>query len=559
MAGSLVDASFSAIPVAGTYAAYAGSIGLASEAGDTLSGPVSGTPNTPIIRLANTPGWLERQDFFYDFYFRIWITPIGLLDLGGVSSEQIIPISVWSAYPDSAKTLTSIGIDGLDDGQLNQPGLTPLLFDALEMKNFTLTVGTSGSPSINVLITWNFNSDISQSLNVVGFRARIWPLQADWREPPLDRYEWLTDVMESRSGFEQRVQLREIPRRTIQSTFVVSGDDLGWFDALLVGWGSRGFLIPVWYDKSRLDQKFTAGSQRFYCDTSKREFAPGSYILVGSDLKSAVAAEVQQVFADGVLVKRVVATSFAKGQAIWPARAVRVTSPAQQTQHTAGVIATRITFEVTDQPDITPVPSTTLYKGLQVLTREHNWASTISRSYDRKLTILDNDTGSPLWIDLSNWAQITRQYNFMLMSSADRQDFIGWLSSLRGRVTPFWRENRETLIEMSTRQPAATTALLHITPIGFPALLFGMANRMALVLRHINGTVYYRTILAADTDVASGDELLTLDVNLPASVPSDWKLITYLELVRLDADAIEIAHASDDVAQVQMALRGIKQ
>lgn len=560
MGAFLADADFAAADVPGIFAEFASDIsGLADAIAALYQTAISGSFNSPVNALPPTTGTLERQDFFYDFYFRIWVTPSGIFNLGGISSEQRIAVDVWNAYPDSAQTLSAINATGMDDSSLIEPVSTPHTYAPLELQQYTLVVSSTGAPSIDILLDFVFDGLPLNSLEVTGFRAKVWPLQTDWREPPLDRYEWLTDVMESRSGFEQRVELREVPRRTIESTFVVTDNDLGWFDALLFAWGARGFLIPLWFDQSKLTQAFFGGGTRLFCDTTGREFGAGSYILIGSDLRTAFAAQVAEVFTDGVSTTRPVPGNYLTNDLIWPARAVRVTSPAQQAQHTAGVVEMRITFEVTDQPDITPVPSATLYKGLQVLTREHNWADDITRTYERKITILDNSTGSPLWIDLNNWAQITRQLNFLLASRVDRQNFIGWLSSVSGRCVPFWREDRETMLQMTVRQDPGATALLRIVPIDFPTLLYGMPNRMAIVLRHIDGSVYYATVLTAATDVVNGDELLTLDVNLPASVPSDWRLITYLELMRLDADAIEIAHASDEVAQVQMTIRGIKQ
>lgn len=519
----------------------------------------NGAFNTPIDTLPAVPGWIERQDYLYDYYFRIWVVPSGLLDIGGLSSEQHIPILVWNAYPDGPKTLTALDVSGMDKNTLVGPGNPPIEFGPLEFQNYTLILSANGTPVIDVTMIWRFDGAVPQQLEVTGFRAKTWPIPVDWRNPPVDRFEWLTDVQESRSGYEQRMELRQAPRRTIEGTFVVTEDDLGWFDALLFSWGARGFLLPVWYDKTVLSQALPNGEDRVYCDTSYREFTAGGFILIGDDLRTATAMQIVEVYADGVLLKRAVSSSIAKGTSVWPARQCRLNNPVQQTQHAAGVVEMRVTFEITDQDDIPAVPSTTTMNGYQVLTREHNWLYTINRAYARKLTILDNTTGLPEWIDLSNWSQITRQIKLLLIDRANRRDFIGWLASVSGRLTPFWREDRETMLEMTDNQGVGETSLLHIKPVGFPTLLYGQPGRMALALRHQSGAVYYRLIVAAQTDVATGDEILRLDTNLPASVPSDWRLITYLEFVRLDADAIEIAHQSDEVSEVQFTMRGVKQ
>jgi len=559
MADTLV--TYDAATVVGTWADDA-QTGV-TDAADANVQSTPGTGLAPGAVAATVPpattAWMEQQEFFFDFYFRIWITPSGLDDIGGVSSEQTIQISVWNAYPFDTKTLASVDIQGLDDNTLVTPGNTPLDFGILAMKNYTLIVSASGTPVIDVLITWNFTGEPALSLNVVGFRTKIWAVPLDWRNPPLDRFEWLTDVQESRSGFEQRLELRQAPRRTIEGTFIVTGDDLGWFDAMLFSWGARGFLVPIWYDSTILTAALPNGSARVYCDTTDREFVVGGFVIIGNDLRTAAAMQISEVYSDGLLLTRPVSVDIDSNVSIWPARAARVTSPAQQTQHTAGVIEMRITFEITDQDDIDPIASDTSMDGYQVLTRDHNWLYTIERSYARKLTILDNSTALPQWLDLSNWSQITRQLKMLLQDRSNRRDFIGWLSSVAGRLTPFWREDRETMLRMTASQPVGETALLHIVPIGFPTLLYGQPCRMAVSMRHVDGTVYYRKIVNAQTDVTTGDEVLTLETTIPASVASDWRLISYLEFVRLDADAIEIAHQSDEVSEVQFSIRGVKQ
>lgn len=506
-----------------------------------------------------TTAWMEQQEFFFDYYFRIWLSPSGQYDIGGVATQQDIPILVWNAYPSDIKTLASLDVQGIDDNTLITPGTPPLDFKPLEVKNYTLIVSATGTPTIDVLMTWNFTGDPAVSLEVTGFRAKTWAVPIDWRTPPVDRFEWLTDVQESRSGFEQRVELRQAPRRTIEGTFVVTNDDLGWFDALLFSWGARNFLLPIWYDSAALAADLPIGANRVYCDTTDREFTVGGYVLIGYDLRTASAIEITDVYSDGLLLKHNTKVDRESGTTIWPARLCRVVSPAQQTQHTAGVVEMRVTFEIMDQDDIDPIASDTSFDGYQVLTREHNWLYTIDRSYARKLTILDNATSLPTWLDLSNWSQITRQLKIMIKDRANRRDFIGWLSSVAGRVTPFWREDRETMLQMTDNQPVGDTSLLYIEPIGFPSLLYGQPCRMAISMRHVNGSVYYRNVVNAQTDVGTGNEIITFDTTIPASVPADWRLITYLEFVRLDADAIEIAHQSNEVSEVQFAVRGIKQ
>lgn len=389
----------------------------------------------------------------------------------------------------------------------------------------------------------------------------VWEFPLDWKAPPLDRLEWLTDVISSYDNHEERAGLRQEPRRTLEVGFTVKTDRLGRLDALVYGAGSQDYLIPEWMDATELTLALVTGHDVLECDPSNRNFTEGSYILIGDDPSNFIVSQIEFVGSTyiGLTEGLVLPETLPLGTKIYPARICKLISPARQQQVSAGVLTMRATFQVDDQPFYSGIPTGTSFGGVQVFLRSHNWADNIQRDYDRSLDILDSSTNTPRWIDKSGFAQITRSGKFVLRDRADRWAFIQWLYSILGRLMPFWKEDRESVIQLSPRQGTTTTSSLHMLPFGFVEFLKSQPCRTAIILRHIDGSIYYRNIVDAGVDGTSGDEVLTLDSSIRGSVPSDWLLISYMELVRLSADAVEIAHEAATVAQVAVSFIGVRQ
>src|SRR3546814_9546243 len=77
----------------------------------------------------------------------------------------------------------------------------------------------------------------------------VWSIRPNWREGVLERLEWLTDVLSSTIGVEQRRALRVSPRRYIEITVNPTGNERSFLDLVLHKMGSDKWLFPLWWDQ----------------------------------------------------------------------------------------------------------------------------------------------------------------------------------------------------------------------------------------------------------------------------------------------------------------------
>lgn len=143
---------------------------------------------------------------FLDWFNRMHVQ-YAVLDLGNLISAQVREVEVFSTYfTDRAlTTVTPTNDDGL---VLAAPGAYPLTWLPFASKTFELTAGTDGPANIDA--NYDFQFDIGTiPMSVIGTRVILWAFHPDWRQPVLERLEWLTTVVRSYNGKEQRMRVRQ--------------------------------------------------------------------------------------------------------------------------------------------------------------------------------------------------------------------------------------------------------------------------------------------------------------------------------------------------------------
>lgn len=510
--------------------------------------------NQPQSEPYEARGGHVARSFSADYYHRIHATP-KRIDVGNLANAQTRTLEIWNAH------LTPVTLDDVSAENQDSLGfpVVPAVFGGLESKTYSVTIPLEGAPTINALFTMTFATGEVATLTVTGRRILVFGFPPNWGERVLDKLEWLTDVMEAWDGTEQRVKLRGAPRREYQFTALVSGaEEQAKLDSLLYGWGGRVFCVPLWHDAALVEAAIPAGAVSISVPTDSREFAPGYMAVLWRDAMTAEVVEVQSATGGVVTLARPTESAWAAGTRLIPALLARVRT-ADQDQYCANVLDHFSAFTIIDQPAITAAPEASTYQGVQVLTREHNFDGPASRQWSRKWGILDNGVTLRTWFDRSGFPYLARSLDFLLIGRSDIAAFKGWLSSLSGRLGAFWLPVRETIWEPS-RSVGANSTLFYIKTAGYSSLLKGQDNRDTIILRHVNGAAYFRTVTDAQVDLAGGDEVLTLDTAIPVShAPGDWTLVAPLERVRLDSDSVEISYESAEVAAVSITVKGIRQ
>lgn len=495
---------------------------------------------------------LRARAYSDDFYHRVHVTPAELA-LGNVASSQVTTVSVWNAWL-KPNTIQSVAVD--DTGvQITPPAALPMALGALQETSWLVNVTPDGPSVIDALVRWTLTTGVA-ALHITGNRIVTWGFAPDWSSPITERLAWLTDVLQSPLGGEQRRALRIAPRRSFAASMLVEGRERAFFDLARSGWGARVWAVPVWHDVQQLAADLPAASSRINCDVSQRDFRAGGLALLRGDTAfDTEAVEILAIDATGLQLKRPTQQLWRAGTALYPIRTARI-AEFDSTRLTDMLTRAQVTFDLAEPSDWPAALPATLYRGRPVFEQRPDESEDLSVGYERLLLTLDNGTSLPAVTDTASRNFGLQQHRWLLAGRAESAAWRSLVYGLRGRAKSVWVPTHAN--DFTLTKPAAGS-LLTVERVGYSRFGVGTQGRRDIRIELVNGTVIYRRITAA-TEGASTEDL-SLDSDLPSAInPADVGRISYMALCRLADDTVELEHLTDaeGVTRAAITWRGVR-
>lgn len=207
-------------------------------------------------------------------------------DLGAVVSEQEILVEVFNAYMQRAQIMDEITVTGPQGIEVDDDLGQPAHFAASNSHVYTVVVSAEGDPQIDNLVTWVFLGidPLGTGLALVGFRMIPFPFQPNMAQEILESFGYLTNVIESHTGMEQRIQLRELPVGTITyNALLTASRDAQMAQAILFGNQARTFGVGRWQFRGPLAEDAEVDDVQIFCDTDDVPFEVGGLFMLWCD------------------------------------------------------------------------------------------------------------------------------------------------------------------------------------------------------------------------------------------------------------------------------------
>lgn len=514
-----------------------------------------GNTLTAFSRLPSPNLWAGSTGLTFgdDLYDRIHYSATSF-PMGTLIGTQVRTLTVWNAYR-RVRILNSLGQTGMDGITITGQPTPPLQYAPLQERAYTLTITGDGPTEIDAAIAFNFDMAETGTVTITGSRVTTWTWLPDWSAGMLERLEWRTDVIQAYRGQEQARALRINPRQTVEFTVTAEATERRLLEATLWNWGARVFAVPLWYDAIELTADLPIGSTTIPVAGTYRDFRTGSQAL----LMNGSTSEVVEIATSGatITLARATTKAWTGGTRLYPLRSAVIDGSASLSRFSGVASTVRLRFEMTEPAQYTANAGATTYRGYPVLTDRPDWSEEFSLSMDRKLSVLDANTGRVNIEDIAQMPMTTQLMRWTLTDRAEIHAYRQRAFALRGKQGRLWVPTWTDDLTLATATASADTNI-DVTYCGYSDYLVGAINRRDIRIELQNGTAIYRRITGA-TRLNATTERLSLDSAIGADLnPTDIAQICYLALCRPDSDAVELAYFHGEVADTALTMRSMR-
>lgn len=499
----------------------------------------------------------QARSYSADYYHRIHINPTQL-DLGNVVSTQTSTVRVWNAFL-VPHTLTAIS--GMDEGiDLTGQAAPPLLFPALKEREWQVSVSPEGQPVLDTTLTWSFDNGAAAGLRITANRIIAWSWVPDWADGIIERLIWATDILQSESAVEQRRSIRLAPRREFEATMYLEGRERQLFDLALHGWGGRIWAMPVWPDIQILAAGVPLGAQRISCSTVNLDLRVGGLVMLrGETAFQYEVGEVAAIDTTGIDLVRPTQQQWPAGTRLYPMRSAQLQEQPSLTRLTDQASAVDVRLLVVESCDWPAVMPTTLYRGRSVYDVTPDESEDLTSAFARLTNTLDGGTGIPLITDIAGRALAVLGHRWLDLGRAARASLRSFLYAMRGRQKAVWIPTHAADLDLVSEITSVATAI-DVANVGYSRFASAKPGRRDIRMQLWDGTVFYRRVIGS-TELDADIERLAVDQVFGRQIlPEQVARISWMALMRLDSDTVEIEHQTDSegVATCAITFREVR-
>ena len=471
------------------------------------------------------------DSFLDDYYYRIHISP-AIIEFGSIVSPSEETFIVWNAYFVS-KTCSSID-KTVDTEYTLDPDVSPFSLMPLEYETYTVSVEVEGAVTFDATVTFVFTGE-SPVLILSGTRVAVFPFAPSI--PMMESLEWLTDIMTSKDGSEQRMSIRPIPRQGFKFDVVLKTEqEQARLDALMFLWAKRTWGVPIWGEMVEHNDNINIGDDTIYFDTTNADFRDDSYAIIWQSFDNYEAVQVETVASDSITLSKVVLNDWPGNKVIMPLRIGYMLSPSNLVYDADGLGKFNCGFIIRYNKLISTYSAPVSYGGLPVLDASlEKGGLELQTEADAKMT--DFGLSDFTQFSDSDFNIYVQQHIFRKVGKAEIWKFRELLHSLYGRRGTCWIVSDKNDFEQTQIILAAETELT-VKNVGWARNMQLNDLRTHLAFIYPSGAMIFREITGL---TESGDEdIISLDSAPGVQIDPGDCTICMLDKCRLTEDKIDI-------------------
>lgn len=471
-----------------------------------------------------------------DYYYRIYFIPGSRLTVRNPNVDVPVPYFIWNAFfdPNEITSRNDVNADGLTN-----TAIVTEEFRRLELREFSITFTEDAPLTVDADYEYEFTLGIG-TLNVIALRIGIF---ADRPEAPAERrLVYMTDVLKSWDGTEQRISIRDEPRQELSYNYFLSTEtDIRRFRELLFrGLGSE-YAMPLWGDGTVLASELLPGATTLDVDLSLADLFEEEYILVEAPTGETALFRVVEIDGNEVDIDTVNATTFPAGSAVFPMTRVQIEEGARLTQYPVNAGKVRLTGVAVETRALGGNGGNLItYNGIPVLEQVPLNNDQVEEAFSRMLETFDY--GGKIEVYSAQLvSRIAGSRTFWIETRQDRQDMKIFLDAISGQRVPFYCPTfRDDLILHADSGNPRFLLVKSGTEVGDNFLnTYFDAEGFHVIRVKTTAGIFYQTILAVEQ---FDDDVIRLELTEDFDgVQTNIVQISIMRLSRLAADTVEVS------------------
>lgn len=407
------------------------------------------------------------------------------------------------------------------------------------------------------------------------FSSRI-----DWSTPLREILAWLTDIITVEDDSEQRIGLRQLPRRTlsysavgIRNNSAIAAREAALLDNLIWTQQPVPIGIPVWQDATRIGAPAAATDTSITIDTTWggvlwREFVAGGFVGIWTDPFTWEIQTITGVTAPGTIGVTALAKSWPASAVVFPVTVGTMKPQLGSARHGRDMASVAVSFDcdvlldtamaaaIAPSSSVSPWPpvinpgyaTTSFLNTLLILRQLAGAQQTTGR---RSMVRQESATGIFSYDTPGAAPILTRDVELELLERPIIAILKGILLECAGRMNPFWTPTWQRDLVLAAPIASADTTIT-IKSCGYTAVFATSPGRRYLCV--IDGAIHTPAIVVTGS-VDNGDGTETLSVAGPVgAVCPVGTSLEYLLLARMGSDAITLEYGSAETAKVSLPL-----
>lgn len=386
--------------------------------------------------------------------------------------------------------------------------------------------------------------------------TKLWPTPINWRASVPYNHEFRTETLVSRAGREQRIALRNEPRRGYSFLTTCHKDQY----RALVRSLTEGQAEDWWVGDPTTSVGVVSGVPSGGSTITPKEIAP--WMTPGRKVVLTAGSRLGLFTIDTVGASLTFDETFSAAWPVWTkitlARRAYLKTDMATAVESSTTVELTVTVEVIPGSDPIEIPESPLvtFNGREVFLKKPNWREKISDNFLAGREAVDYGRGRIASFKMLDFVERTRRAIYLGRDRAELnaiyQFFLRRFGQQGEFYAPTWMEDIVPKTALASGQ-----ATMRVAGTDFHAAYADDTIHKALVVILHSGQMIYRTI--SSMAINSGDTVITCGGLWESNIAlTDIRMVCWLPVWRFVSDTLTLEWMTDEKGQTAIAMKTLE-